>query len=111
MPSTPVKAVAAALWRSQQARDDTERRAAMASDHPLDMDHRDVTERLAAAERLLNRWNWRDTLLSAGTGSTVVAGALTFAPSLPGKQVLIRTLQLWDGRARRGRLDATRGYH
>lgn len=54
VPSTPVKAVAAALWRSQQAREDTERRAAMASDHPLDMDHRDVTERLAAAERLLS---------------------------------------------------------
>ena len=45
MPSTPVKTVAAALWQSQQARDVTERRAAMASYHPLDMNLRDATER------------------------------------------------------------------
>ena len=53
MPSTPVRAVAAALWQSQQARDVTERRAAMASYHPLDMDHGDAAEQYAAAERSL----------------------------------------------------------
>ena len=54
MPSTPVKTVAAALWQSQQARDVTERRATMARYHPLDMDHRDATERLAAVDCLLS---------------------------------------------------------
>lgn len=50
VPSTPVKTVAAALWQSQQARDVTARRATMASYHPLGMDPRDSTERLAAGE-------------------------------------------------------------
>ena len=45
--------MAAALWQSQQARDVTERRAAMASYHPLDMDHGDAAEQYAAAERSL----------------------------------------------------------
>jgi hypothetical protein len=61
-----------------------------------------------AAERLLNRRNWRGALRIAGTGSIVVAVALTFTPSLPGQHALVRNLQLREKWARPGRPDARR---